>query len=163
TVAADSCFIATRHPYLVAAAASPIQNDVASLRARAVAVWNLELVNASGDENAEYLSDGITEAIINSLSQLPQLKRVIARSTTASYKGKEVDPRRVGQELNVRAVLTGKMTQRGENLIIGAELVNAADGSRLWGDQYSPKLANVIDVQVEIARQISEKLRLKLT
>ena len=108
-------------------------------------------------------SDGITEAIINSLSQLPQLKRVIARSTMASYKGKEVDPRKVGQELNVRAVVTGRMTQRGDDLIIGAELVNAADGARLWGGQYSRKVAEVMEVQAEIARQISEKLRLNLT
>jgi len=123
----------------------------------------LPLVNASGDENAEYLSDGITEAIINSLSQLPQLKRVIARSTTASYKGKVVDPRKVGQELNVRAVLTGKMTQRGDDLIIGTELVNTSDGARLWGEQYTRKIADILAVQEEIVRQISEKLRLALT
>ncbi len=123
----------------------------------------LPLVNASGDAETEYLSDGITEALINNLSQLPQLKRVSARSTVAGYKNKEIDPRKVGQELNVRAVLTGKMIQRGNDLIIVAELVNTTDGSRLWGDQYQRKLAELMDIQAEIAKQISEKLRLRLT
>src|SRR5215813_10404775 len=122
----------------------------------------LPLVNASGDENAEYLSDGITEAIINSLSQLPQL-RVMARGTVFSYKGREVDPRKVGQELNVRAVVTGRMTQRGDDLIIVAELVNAADGSRLWDGQHKRKLTELFSVQEEIASNISESLRLNLS
>jgi len=122
----------------------------------------LPLVNASGDANLEYLSDGITESLIDSLSQLPQL-RVMARGTVFSYKGKEVDPRKVGQELNVRAVVTGRMTQRGDDLIIVAELVNAADGSRLWGGQHNRKLAELFAVQEEIARNISESLRLKLS
>jgi len=123
----------------------------------------LPLVNASGSADTEYLSDGISESLINSLSQLPQLKRVIARSTMASYKGKEVDPRKVGEELNVRAVLIGKMIRRGDDLIIEAELVKTADGARLWGEQYPRKLADVLAVQAEIARQISEKLRLRLS
>jgi eukaryotic-like serine/threonine-protein kinase len=123
----------------------------------------LPLVNASGAADVEYLSDGITESIINSLSQLPQLKRVIARSTVASYKNKEVDPRKVGKELDVLAVLTGNMIQRGDDLIISSELVNVADGSRLWGGQYNRKLANVIEVQAEIAKQIAEELRLSMT
>jgi serine/threonine-protein kinase len=122
----------------------------------------LPLINASGDENAEYLSDGITGSLINSLSQLPKL-RVMARSTVFTYKGKAVDPRRVGEELKVRAVFTGSLAQRGDTLIVDAELVNAADGSRLWGEQYTHKLADVIAVQEEIARQISDKLRLTLT
>ncbi len=123
----------------------------------------LPLVNASGDAETEYLSDGITEALINSLSQFPQLKRVIARSTVASYKNKEIDPRKVGQELNVRAVLTGKMIQRGNDLIIVAELVNTTDGARLWGDQYQRKLAELMTIQAEIAKQITDNLRLRLT
>ncbi len=122
----------------------------------------LPLVNTSGDENAEYLSDGITGSLINSLSQLPML-RVMARSTVFTYKGKEIDPRRVGEELKVHAVFTGSLAQRGDTLIIDAELVNAADGSRLWGEQYTRKLADVIAVQEEIARQISGKLRLTVT
>jgi serine/threonine-protein kinase len=122
----------------------------------------LPLVNASGEESAEYLSDGITGSLINSLSQLPKL-RVMARSTVFTYKGKEVDPRRVGEELKVRAVFTGRLSQRGDNLIIDAELVNAADGSRLWGEQYTRRLADVIAVQEDIARQISDKLHLTVT
>ncbi|MBK9706053.1 MAG: protein kinase [Acidobacteria bacterium] len=94
----------------------------------------LPLVNLTKDADVEYLSDGITDSLINSLSQLSQLKRVIARSSVDSYKGKTVDPRKVGKELNVRAILTGKMFQRGEDLNITAELVNVADGSRLWGN-----------------------------
>ncbi len=123
----------------------------------------LPLVNASSDEQTEILSEGISESLINSLSQLPQLKRVIARSTVARYKGKEIDPGKVGQELNVRALLIGKMIRRGDDLIIETELVNTADGARLWGGQYPLRLADVLAVQTEIARQISEKLRLRLT
>jgi serine/threonine-protein kinase len=122
----------------------------------------LPLVNAGGSADAEYLSDGITDSLINSLSALPQL-RVMARSTVFTYKGKEVDPRLVGKDLNVRAVLTGRVVQRGDNLIIGAELVNSADGTRLWGDQFTRKLADVLSVQEEIVRQITARLRLSLT
>ncbi|HQR33635.1 MAG TPA: protein kinase [Blastocatellia bacterium] len=122
----------------------------------------LPLANASGDPNLEYLSDGITESLINSLSQLPQL-RVMARGTVFSYKGKEVDPRKVGEELKVRAVFTGKMVQRGDTLNIQADLVNAYDGSQIWGDRYTRKLADAQSILEEIARQISEKLRLKLS
>jgi serine/threonine-protein kinase len=122
----------------------------------------LPLVNASGDAEMEYLSDGITESLINSLSQLPQL-RVMARGTVFSYKGKQVDPRQVGRDLNVRVVFTGRMQQRGDTLSIQADLVNAADGSQLWGERYDRKLADLLTVQEEVARQISEKLRFRLT
>jgi TolB-like protein/Flp pilus assembly protein TadD len=133
-------------------------------RARAIdSIAVLPLVNASGDVNLEYLSDGITESLINSLSQLPQLKRVIARSSVESYKGKPVEPRKVGQELNVRAVLTGKVIQRGEDLSLTTELVNVADGARLWGQHYNRKLTELLAVQEEIAQHISESLRLKLS
>ncbi len=122
----------------------------------------LPFVNGSADANMEYLSDGITEGIINSLSQLPQL-RVMARSTVFNYKGKQVDPRKVGQELHVRAVLTGRVLQRDGDLLIGAELVNVADGSQLWGEQSSWKQADVIRMPTEIAQRISEKLHFRLT
>jgi serine/threonine-protein kinase len=122
----------------------------------------LPLVNASGDEEAEYLSDGITESLISSLAQLPTLK-VMAQSAVFRYKGKEIDPQKVGQEMNVRTVLTGRLSQRAETLTIGMELVNAADGARLWGAQYNPKLTDVMTVQSEIAKRVSEKLRLVLT
>ncbi|MFN0084998.1 MAG: protein kinase domain-containing protein [Blastocatellia bacterium] len=122
----------------------------------------LPLINASGDVNAEYLSDGITESIINNMSQLPSL-RVMARSTVFSYKGKDVDPRQVGRELDVKAVFTGRVLQRGDTLSIQADLVNAADGSQLWGERYDRKLADLLAIQEEIAKQISGKLRLRLT
>ena len=122
----------------------------------------LPLINAGDDPDTEYLSDGITESIINNLSQLPKL-RVMARSTVFRYKGKEVDPQRVGQELGVRAALTGRVLQRGELLIIKTELVDAADGSHLWGEQYNRRLSDIFTIEEEISREISDKLRLKLS
>lgn len=122
----------------------------------------LPLVNASGDPNAEYLSDGITESIINSLSQISKL-RVMARSTVFRYKGREVDPQTVGRELGVRAVLTGRALQLGDSIVIGTELVDVADGSQLWGEQYRRNFSDIFALQEEISREISEKLRLKLT
>ncbi len=122
----------------------------------------LPFVNATNDPNTEYLSDGITESIINSLSQLPSL-RVVARNTVFHYKGKEIDPEKLGQELKVRAAVTGRVQQRGDTLIIQADLVDVDKGSQLWGGQFNRKLADVLTVQEEIAREISEKLRLKLT
>jgi adenylate cyclase len=118
--------------------------------------------NQNRDPNTDYLSDGTPESIINSLSQLPQL-RVMARSTVFSYKGKDVDPRKVGHDLGVGAVLMGRLIQQGDNLTIRTELVNVADGTEIWGQQYNRKLADVFAVQEEIAKEISEKLRLKLT
>jgi TolB-like protein/Tfp pilus assembly protein PilF len=122
----------------------------------------LPLINAGGDPDTEYLSDGITESIINSLSQLPKL-RVMARSTVFRYKGKEVDPQIVGQALGVRATLTGRVLQRGDLLIIKAELVDAEDGSHLWGEQYNRKLSDIFTIEEEISREISDTLRLKLS
>lgn len=122
----------------------------------------LPFVNASGDPDAEYLSDGITESIINNLSPLPKL-RVMARSTVFRYKGGQADPQIVGHELGVRAVLTGRVLQRGDLLIIKAEMADADDGSHLWGEQYSRKLSDIFIIEEEISREISEKLRLKLS
>jgi serine/threonine-protein kinase len=121
----------------------------------------LPLINAGGDPDTEYLSDGITESIINNLSQLPRL-RVMARSTVFRYKGREVDPQRVGQELGVRATLSGRVLQPGNLLIIKAELVDTEDGSHLWGEQYNRKLSDIFVIEDEISREISDKLRLKL-
>ena len=121
----------------------------------------LPLVNSSDDPDTEYLSDGITESIINNLSQLPKL-RVMARSTVFRYKGKEVDPKEAGHDLGVRAVLAGRMFQRGDTLIIKVELVDTSDGSHLWGEQYNRKLADIFSIEEEISSVISEKLRLKL-
>jgi serine/threonine protein kinase/tetratricopeptide (TPR) repeat protein len=118
--------------------------------------------NQNRDPGIDYLSDGITESIIHSLSQLSQLK-VMARSTVFQYKGKEVDPRKVGHDLGVGAVVLGRLLQQGDNLTIRIELVNVSDGTELWGQQYNRKVADVFAVQEEIAKQISEKLRLKLS
>lgn len=122
----------------------------------------LPFVNVSADPNTEYLSDGISESIINSLSQLPNL-RVMARSTVFRYKGKDTDPQKVGQELRVRAVLTGRLLQRGDTLIVQTELVDAEKGSQLWGAQYNRPVADVLAVQEDISREISQNLRLRLS
>ena len=120
----------------------------------------LPFVNASADPNTEYLSDGVTENLINSFSQLPRL-RVIPRSRVFGYKGKETDPEKIGRDLNVRAVLTGRVTQRGDSLNIQTELVDVAKDSQLWGRQYNRKLSEIITVQEEIAKDVSEKLGLQ--
>ena len=120
----------------------------------------MPFVNVSGDPNTEYLSDGISESIINSLS--PNLK-VIALNSVLRYKGKQTDPQVVGRELNVRAVLIGRLAQRGDDLAISVELVDVRDNRHLWGQQYNRKLSEVTSVQTEIAQEISEKLRLPLS
>jgi TolB-like protein/DNA-binding winged helix-turn-helix (wHTH) protein/Tfp pilus assembly protein PilF len=120
----------------------------------------MPFVNVSGDPNTEYLSDGISESIINSLS--PNLK-VIALNSVLRYKGKQTDPQAIGRELNVRAVLMGHVTQRGDDLVINVELVDVRDNRHLWGQQYNRKLADITVVQTEIAQEISERLRLRLT
>jgi serine/threonine protein kinase/tetratricopeptide (TPR) repeat protein len=122
----------------------------------------LPFANASADPNSEYLSDGITEGLINSLSQLPRL-RVTARTIVSHYKGREAEPQKVGRDLKVSAVLTGKVLQRGDTLVVEADLTDVANGSQLWGDRYSRKMADVLPVEEEIAKEISGKLRLKLT
>ena len=122
----------------------------------------LPFVNASNNPDAEYLSDGISESLINSFSQVPKL-RVVPRSTVFRYKGREVDPQTVGRELCVRAVLTGKLAQRGDTLSIQTELIDVEEGSQLWGAQYNRKLADILAVQEEISREISEKLRIRLS
>ena len=135
------------------------------LRSRGQAIDSvavLPFVNVTADPNSEYLSDGITESIINNLSQLPAL-RVMARSTVFRFKGKDADPQKVGQQLHVGAVLTGRLQQRGDTVVVQAELMDVDKGTQLWGDQYNRKLADVFAVQQEISRQISEKLRVRLT
>ncbi len=122
----------------------------------------LPFANASGDPEAESLSDGITESILNSLSQLPKL-RVIPRSTVFRYKGREVDFPTLARELNVRAALMGRVAQRGENLIIQSELVDLINESQLWGGQFNRKMSDIFEVQEEIAKEISEKLKVRLT
>ena len=122
----------------------------------------LPLANETGDPETEYLSDGITEMLINNLSQLPKL-RVLPRSTVFLYKGCEMDLAELSRELNVRAVLTGRVVQRGDTLTIKVELVDVARQAHLWGGNFSRKLDDIFAVQEEIARQISEHMRLHLS
>lgn len=122
----------------------------------------LPFVNQNSDANVDYLADGIPESIINSLSQLPNLK-VMSRNSVFHYKGNDMDAQAIAKELKVQAVLTGRVAQRGDGLSINVELINAQDNSQIWGQQYNRKLADVFAVQEEIARKISEKLRLKLS
>jgi serine/threonine-protein kinase len=127
----------------------------------------MPFVNAGGDPNSEYISDGITESLINNLSRLPNLK-VIARSSVFRYKVRDPqadapDPQEVARALGVQAVLMGRVVQTGDELRVSAELVNADDNSHIWGEQYNRKLSDVFVVQEEISRDISRQLRLRLT
>jgi serine/threonine-protein kinase len=122
----------------------------------------LPFTNQNRDEETEYLADGLTESIINNLTQLQEL-RVIARNSAFRYKGKENDPISAGQALGVRAVVVGRVLQRGENLIVSADLVDVRENKQIWGQQYNRKLADLFAVQGEMAKEISENLRLKLT
>ena len=121
----------------------------------------LPFVDESSDPDAQYLNDKIAESLINSLSKLPQL-RVVPRSVVASYKGREIDPRKVGQELNVRAVVTGRMRRHGDIISIQADLIDLQNVAQLWGQHYDHKLSDVLLVQDDISRDIFENLRLKL-
>jgi len=122
----------------------------------------LPFINASADPETEYLSDGITESIINNLTQLSPL-RVMARNTVFRYKGTEANAQAVGRELKVGAVLLGRVLLFGDQLIIRAELVDTSDGSQLWGEQYNRPPADLLAIQEAVAKEIAEKLRLKLT
>ncbi|HEX3108443.1 MAG TPA: protein kinase [Thermoanaerobaculia bacterium] len=122
----------------------------------------LPFVNASGDPNSDYLSDGIAESITDSLAQIPRMQ-VIARSTAFRYKGKNVDPMAVGKELHVRGVVTGQLLTRGNTLILRAALTDVKKGTQVWGEQYDRKLADVLAVQRDLAQEISNGLRMRLS
>jgi serine/threonine protein kinase/tetratricopeptide (TPR) repeat protein len=123
----------------------------------------LPFENIHADPNTEYLSDGMTERIINKLAQLPQLKKVIARSSVFQYKGQQIDPQAVGRELGVDAVLVSRMSRRGDELTIGAELIKVSDNSHIWGQDYTQNIAEIFTVQDEITNSIADNLRIKLT
>jgi len=127
---------------------------------KAIAV--LPFANESGDQNLDYLSDGLSESLIDRLSQLPQLK-VIARGSSFKYKGKVMDPQEVAKTLGVEAIITGRVIQRGESLEVRAEMVNARAGTQLWGENYHRQISDLLSVQEGIAKDIVEKLRLKLS
>jgi TolB-like protein len=134
-------------------------------RATEVAIDSIAVLpfeNQSHDPDSEYLSDGVTESIINSLTQLPNLK-VIARSSVFRYKGKETDPFAVGKELGVRAILTGRIMQRGDSLTISTELVDVRDNKQLWGEKYERKASDLMSLQRDIAGQITSTLRLTIS
>ena len=122
----------------------------------------LPFVNATSDPSNEYLSDGLTESLIGTLSQFPEMK-VMARSTVFRFKGKDDDPQKIGQALQVKALLTGRLTQRGDIIAVQTDLVNTADGSELWGSRYERKLSEVTQVQNDITRDLSSRLEVKLS
>src|SRR6266852_2888579 len=131
-------------------------------RARIGSVAVLPFANASGDPSMEYLSDGITEGVIDRLSGLPNLK-VISRTSAFRYKQRDIEPQKVAKELGVDALVTGRVVQRGDDLSVSAELVDAREDKQLWGEQYSRKLADIVSIQQEIATAISGNLRIRLT
>jgi serine/threonine protein kinase/tetratricopeptide (TPR) repeat protein len=131
-------------------------------RSRIDSVAVLPFLNVSGDANAEYLIDGITEGVIDRLSGLPNVK-VISRTSAFRYKQRDIEPQKVAKELGVDALVTGRVVQRGDDLSVSAELVDAREDKQLWGEQYSRKLADVVSVQQEIATAISGNLRVRLT
>jgi serine/threonine protein kinase/tetratricopeptide (TPR) repeat protein len=122
----------------------------------------LPFVNATADANNEYLSDGLTESLIGTLSQVPDLK-VMARSTVFRFKGKDDDPQKIGQQLRVSVVLIGRIAQHGDEVGVQADLVNTSDGSELWGSHYERKTADITQLQSDIARDISKRLRVQLS
>lgn len=122
----------------------------------------LPMQNPGSDPNVEYLSEGITESIINMLSRIPKL-RVLACSTVFRFKGKDIYPQEAGQQLNVRAVMMIRVIKLGEKLIIRSELVKVADGSQLWGEQYNRTPSDILAIQDEIAKAICDSLKFKLT
>ncbi len=122
----------------------------------------LPFVAAGQAADAEYLTDGMTETLINGLAQLPDL-RVAARSVAFRYKGKDVDPQQVGRDLDVRAVVTGRITRRNDRLIIGAEMMNVDTGAQVWGGRYDRPESELLAVQEEITGEILDKLRPRMT
>jgi TolB-like protein len=115
-----------------------------------------------GNADTDYLSDGLTESLIASLAHVPQLK-VISRNSVFRYKGKDVDAKKVGKELAVDALLTGRVVQRGDTIQVSAELTNVQDNAEIWGEQYERKFSDIIPLEQQIAGDIAEKLRSKLS
>src|SRR5205823_3756822 len=120
----------------------------------------LPFVNESGNADVEYLSDGMTESLISSLSQIPKLN-VKARSSVFRYKGKDTNAQTIGKELNVQAILNGRVVQRGQDLILYIELVDAATENVLWKQTYNKTMTNLVALQSDIARDVADKLRVR--
>jgi len=150
---------------VVAAVTAVVVDSYLSRKRTATSIQSiavLPFVNESGNTDVEYLSDGMTESLINSLSQLPNLS-VKARSTVFRFKGKGATPQQVGSELSVQAVLNGRVTQRNDQLTLSLELVDARTGDQIWGEQYNRKTADLVALQSDIARDVSSKLKIKLS
>ena len=145
---------------IIAAVAIYLYNSRAGRQIHSLAV--LPMVNGTGDPNSEYLSDGITESLIDSLSQLPNLQ-VKSLNSVLRYKGHDTDAQTVGRELGVEAIVTGRVMQRGDGLVVSVEMVKVNDNNRLWGGRYDRKLSDLVTVQNEISREVMNKLRLRLT
>ena len=122
----------------------------------------MPFINDSGNADVEYLSDGMTETLINSLSQIPNLN-VKARASVFRYKGKELDLKKIASELNVQAILTGRVAQRGDQMTLNLELIDAQTENILWGNRYERKSSELVALQSEIARDVSNKLKTKLS
>src|SRR5258708_10653965 len=122
----------------------------------------MHFVNASGNADVEYLSDGMTESLIRSLSTIPNLN-VKARSSVFRYKGKTTDAKTIGKELGVQAILNGRVVQRGDQLTLTLELVDVQTENVIWSEQYNRKQSDLVALQSEIARDVSSKLKLKLS
>ena len=122
----------------------------------------LPFVNANLDPNTEYLSDGIAQSLIDNLSRIPRL-RVLSSGTTFTYKGRQVDPRQVGRDLKVAALLQGKVMKLDNTLLIETALINTSDGTQLWGDQYKSNVSDVLTIESSISSEIADRLRLRLT
>jgi serine/threonine protein kinase/tetratricopeptide (TPR) repeat protein len=129
---------------------------------RSTSIAVLPFVNATSDANNEYLSDGLTESLIGTLSQLPDVK-VMARSTVFRFKNSQDDPQKIGKDLNVGSLLIGRVTQHGDTVAVQADLVNAADGSEIWGKHYERKMADITQVQSDITRDVAKKLQVNTT
>jgi len=141
--------------YFAAGSPAPVLGAIDSIAV-------LPFDNASDDPEADYLSDGITESLINSLSTLPNL-RVVPRSLVFPLKGMPIDPQGIGRQFNVRAIVTGRVTQRGDTLLIAAELIDLSTIAQIWGQQYSRQMTDIVTLQEEIAREISRSLRPQLS
>jgi len=122
----------------------------------------LPFVNGSGSPDADYLSDGLTDTITNSLSQIHSL-RVVPRTLVMRYKNQNVDPRQAARDLNVRAIVTGSVMQRGDQVSVQAEMIDAANVAQLWGDHFDRSVADMMNVQSDISKAIAENLRMQLT
>ncbi len=131
-------------------------------RAAVSSIAVLPFANATGNADIEFLTDGLTETLIDQLSRLPKLK-VMSRGAVFRYKGKQADPKEVGQQLNVQGVLTGHVDERGDELSIAVDLVNARDESEIWGNRYTGKSSDVLALESQIAKDVSDQLRLRLT